>query len=291
MAAAQGFAAHLGIDTADPVTKEYEFLSESIALTEEFVMSEGIRGERSRPKEAVRQGTRRVGGSIRMRPTPVQLAALLPHVMGLAASGTTFALGDTFSDLYVTVDRVGKVFTYNGCKIDKAIFRGSAGQPLEMELQILGKDETVGNAGTFPSLTIDITTSMFMFSDLVLSIGGTAYEAFDFELEIDNMLDPDRVFNSLTRSSIPVTDRAVRIGTNLPYGDATAAYNSGVAGVAVTATFTNGATSILFTLPAVLFPRESPTVQGKSEIRLPLRGEAKKSSSTKELTITLDSTP
>lgn len=291
MSAAQGFAAQLGIHTADPVTKAYEFLSESLVLTETFVESGGIRGTRSHPKEAVRQGTRTVGGMISMHPTPVQLADLLPHIMGLAGSGTTFALGDTFSDLYIAVDRVTKVFTYSGCKINKATFRGSSGQPLLLELDILGIDESIGNAGTFPSLSIDVTTSMFMFSDLVLVLNSGTYQCFDFELTIDNMLDSNRIFNSLVRTSIPAQDRVVSFSASLPYGDASAIYAPGVDGIAGTATFTNGATSMLFTMPALQIPRVSPSVQGKSEIRLPLQGFARKSASTKELTITLDSTP
>ena len=291
MAAAQGFASRLGIHTADPVTVEYEFIRESLVLTEEFVESEGIRGTRSHPKEAVRQGVRRVGGSIEMRPNPVQLAVLLPHILGLAASGTTFALGDTFSDLYITIDRVLKVFTYSGCKIDKCRFKGGPGQPLNMTLDILGIDESVGNAGTFPSLSIDLTTSFFMFSDLAMTIAGDTVLCKDFDLLIDNNLDPERIFNALVRTSIPAQDRMVTFTTSVPYGDYSAKYGTGVAGVAVVGTFTNGATSLVFTMPAVQFPRVSPQVDGKSEIMLSLTGMARKSSSTAELTLTLDSTP
>lgn len=291
MSAAQGFATQLGIDTNATVTKRYDFLSESMSLDEEFVGGDGLRGELSHAIENLRQGTRKVGGQLNLRPTAVELAALLPHIMGAAGSGTTYAFGTTFSDLYVVVDRVAKVFSYSGCQVDKATFKAQAGGPLLLTLDMLGIDESVGNAGTFPSLSLDTTTGFFMFSDLVLSIGGTGYSAKDFELMIDYKRDADRVFNSNTRASTPVTDRIVTVNTNLPYGDATAVYATGVGGVAVTATFTNGNTSLVATMPKVAFPRQSPTVGGKQEIMLPLSGQARKSGSTSELVFTLDSTP
>lgn len=291
MAAAQGFAALLGIGATSTVDKPLEFLSESLALDEELVDSNGIRGTRSHISEVVRQGIRRVGGNITLCPHPTELAALLPYILGANASGTTFALAETLQSFYASVDRVLKVFTYSGCVVSKAVFSGSAGQPLNLSLEIVGIDESVGNAGSFPSLTLDTTTTMYMFHDLVLIVGGTTYQCFDFELTIDNMVDAERFLNSQTRVSIPAQDRVVTLNTNLPYGDASAAYALSVGGVAVTATFTNGATSLLFTLPKVQFPRKSPTVPGKSEIKLPLMGVARKSGSTKELEITLDSTP
>jgi hypothetical protein len=291
MSAVMGWQAQLGLGDSAPVDEAYEFLKETLALDEEFVDSDGLRATRSHAKEAVRQGVRRVGGSLVMRPTPVQLANLLPRVLGAEASGTTYALAESLPTFVATIDRVSKVFTYTGCKVDRAIFRSQAGEPLQLTLEVLGLDESVGNAGTFPSLSIDTTTSFFLFQDLTLSIGGNAYPAQSFELIVDNHLEANRFLNSATRSSLPERDRTITLNTHLPYGDATAGYATGVNGVAVVATFTNGNTSLSFSLSAVQFPRQSPTVPGRDEIRLPLSGVARKSGGTSELTVTLDSTP
>lgn len=292
MAGAYGFATQLGISASNPVDARYDFQNENLACQEEMPDTGGLRGTRSHVVERVRQGIRRVQGSITMQPTPVELAALLPWILGATASGTTFALADALTSRYVTVDRVGKVFTYDGCFVDSATFRASQGQPLSLTLNLVGSDETVANAATFPSLTIDTTTNAFMFFDCALVIAGTTYLAKDFELTINNHIDRDRIFNAQVLSTATkAMDRTVTMRTHLPYGDATAAYNTGSSGVAVTSTFTNGTVSLAFSLVKVVFPRRSPTVQGRQEVMLPLDGTCYRSGSTLELVTTLDSTP
>lgn len=292
MAGYWGYASQLGISTSNPVDARFDFLSENLVCNEEFPDTGGLRGTRSHVVERVRQGIRHVGGGIVMQPTPVELAALLPWVLGGTPSGTTYPLADALTSRYVTVDRGAKVFTYNGCFIDSATFRASQGQPLQMSLNVVGSDETVGNAASFPSLSIDTTTNAFMFHDCVISIGGSNYAARDFEMTINNHVDRDRFFNAQVLSTATqAMDRNITCRFSLPYGDAAAAYASGAAGVAVTATFTNGAVSLLFSLVKVCFPRRSPMVGGRQEIMLPLDGVAYRSSSTLELVTTLDSTP
>jgi len=284
-----GHQAQLGMGASAPVTEAYEFLRESLALLEEFVDTAGLRGTRSHAAESVRQGVRRVAGSVSLNPTALQLSHLLPRVLGASPSGNTYPLAETVPSFVVAVDRVARVFTYSGCKVRRATFRGSAGEPLELTLDLFGVDETVAAAGTFPSLSLDATSSFFMFHDLVLEVDGDEYPALDFELVIDNGLDGDRLLNSATRVSLPEADRQVTFRTRLPFGDAAAVYASGVDGVAVTATLTNGPTSLTFSLPAVQFPRMSPTVPGRGEILLPLIGTARSAAGTDELTVTLDS--
>lgn len=291
MAASIGALAQMGWGDTSTVDLPFEFLNESIRLSEELLDTSGIRGTRSHNKEGVRQGTRRVEGSVSMNPTAVELSRIIPRAFGAAASGTTYALGDTFTAFYLSVDRVQKVFLYDTCFIDRITFRASSGQLLEVTCDICGKDETVNAAGTHPALTLDITTQPFVFSDLVLVINSVTHTCFDFELTVDNMRDKERFLNSQTRSSFPATDRVVSLKTTLPYGDSSAAYALSAGGVAATATFTNGATSLLFTLPAIQVPRESPVVSSKGEIQLPINAIARKSGSTSECTVTLDSIP
>lgn len=292
MAGYWGYVSQLGIGTADPVDTRYDYLSENLQCVEEFVDTGGLRGTRSHVIERVRAGMRRIQGTITMQPTAVELAALLPWILGAAASGTTFALADTLTSRYVTVDRGGKVFTYSGCLIDSATFRCGQGQPLQLVLNVVGSDEAVANAGTFPALSIDVATNAFMMTDLAISIASTAYNSREFELTIENNVDKERFFNSQTLSTgTKAMDRHVRTRLSLPYGDATAVYNTGAGGVAMTATFTNGLVSLLLSMVKVAFPRRSPTVPGRQEIMVPLEGIAYRSAATLELVATLDSTP
>ena len=291
MAPSQGYAAKLGIGATSTVNLPLDFLNESLMADEEFVDRNGIRGTRSHIIEPMRQGIRRIGGSITLQPTAVELTTLLPWILGTPAVGNLYALAETVPAMYVSIDRVLKVFQYDGCKVNRAVFSGSAGQPLTVTLDLIGIDETVNNAGTFPSLTLDTTTDPFMFHDCVLVINSVTYNAPEIEIVVDNMLDTERFFNSATRTSITAQNREISVNTRLGYGDASAAYATGIGGVGATATFTNGATSLLFDFVKVVFPRKSPTVAGKTEIMMPMQGTAKMSSTTLELVTTLDSAP
>lgn len=293
MAAAIGVHAKMGIGTTSTVDQPLDFHSENLAVAEEFHDSNGLRGTRSRAVERVRRNIRRIGGSINFQPNPQEMAYLLPWILGANASGTTYALAETVQARYVTIDRVTKVLTYDNCKVNRATFRASQGGPLEVGLDVLGVDETVANAGTFPAINLDVATGgPFMFTELVLVIGGVTYQAREFEVSVDNMVQADRFFNSETLSTAAqAQDRMITLRTSLPYGDAVAAYGSGPGGVAVTATFTNGAMSFLMTFVKVTFPRHSATVPGRTEIMLPMMGVAYKSATTEPLVCTLDHSP
>lgn len=293
MAPIYGFQGQLLINSV-----RYDFLSESLACREDFVDTSGLRGSRSHVIERVRAGIRRVAGQITMQPTAVELATLLPWIHGAAASGTSYPLGDSLASFAYTIELArddgtdGKVFTYTYCRVNRATFRASQGAPLTVTLDVVGSDETVGNAGGRGAGTIDTTTGPFMFHDLALSIASTSYSAKEVEVVIDNHIDTERFFNSQTLSATTnAFDRSITLRTSLPYGDAEAVYATGSSGVAVVATYTNGAVSLAQTFVKVAFPRRSPTMPGRQEIMLPLEGIAYRSSSTPELTTVLDSTP
>ena len=291
MAGSYGVFAKVGMAASSPATERYAVLSESVQLLEEFVDAAGLTGSRSHPKERVRQGIRRVAGAITLNPTPVDLANLLPRILGTAAVGTTYSLAETVPSFYLEIDRVQNRFQYSTCKMNRATFRSSPGQPVELNLDIVGTDEVV-TATAFPAISIDITTNVFMHHDVTaFTIGGNTVAARDVEIVIDNALDSEKFLMSQTLTEIVATDRIISMSFNLPYGDYSARYNPGVSGVAVVLTYTNGAVSMSFSFPAVQFPRISPVVNDRGEIMMQLQGIARKSSSTDELTVTLDSSP
>lgn len=291
-----GWQAQLGIDTANPITQRFDFDMEELVCDEEFPDTNGLRGTRARSQERVRQGLRRVHGPIRLQPTTNELALLLPWILGGTPTGTgtiTYPLADAIPSRYVTIDRsavatYGKVFTYNGVVVDRATFHASQGEPLQVDLDLVGIDETPANAGTFPALNLDTATPVLMFYDLSLSIASTTYQCRNFQLTVENDVDKDRFYNSLTLTGGFARDRHIRVSHELPYGDSTAAYNLGVGGVAVVATFTYGTHVLTFTMSNVKYPRKSPRVAGREEVMLPLEGMAYKTgTSTLELVTTL----
>jgi hypothetical protein len=287
--ASTDFQGQLGIDTANPITVRYDFQRENLVCDENFIDTNGLRGTRSRDISRVRQGNRKVHGQIVFQPTTLELSTLLPWILGGTPTGSgtvTYPLADALTSRYVNVDRVEKRFTYSGVVVNKATFRGSEGNPLELTLDLVGVDETVASTA-FPSISLDTTTPPLIFTDLVLSVNSTTAQCKEFTLEIDNAVDADRFFNSQTLTSGYARDRHVNIDHPLPYGDQSALYNPGVAGVAVTATFTDGSSVLEFSLAAVDYPRHSPYAGGRNEIMMPMRGTAYKSSGTLELVTTL----
>lgn len=300
----QGFNAKLGIDTVNPVAVGFDFLSENLILQEEFKDRAGIRGTRSHNVEVMRAGVRRPDGQIRLQPTYTEWTNLLQWILGGTPSGTspkTYPLGESLQSRYVTIDRSdgtnGKVFTYSGVYVDKATIKGQQDELVELTLDLVGTDEAIGNAGTYPVITLD-TAYPFIFSDLTLTANSAVYTAKNVEIVIDNHLDKERFFNSLTRTAILPQDRQITITWNSSYGEAVALYNSGIAGIAVDATFAAGGAgagaagvSLDFSFTKVVFPRIAPAVGGKAEEMLPMHGVAKKSGATLEMSVLLDSTP
>ena len=199
MTASIGSRALMGMGTSTPVTQAIEFVSESIRAQKTILETGGIRGTRSHPRQRTRQGTYTVSGSVVMYPAPDETIFLLPFIMGGTFSSNTIGLAETISDLAVTVDRVAKVFSYPVCKASRATFAASQGQLMQLTLDVEGKTETVGNAGTFPSLSNLTTEQPWIFFDAILTYNSVAYSLFDFTLSIDNMPLRDRFTNSQTQ--------------------------------------------------------------------------------------------
>lgn len=290
MSAAIGTLGKFGIGASSPVTTWLDFQNETLKSRQEIFNGNGVRGTRSHTVERTRPSIERVGGTISLQPNAAELAAIMEWIMGGSPSGTTYPLADTQPARDLCVDRVTKVFTYTGCKVDKATFKAAQGQALSVDLDVVGLTETVGNAGTFPALSLDVATSVFMFSDCVITAGGTTLTPKDVTIEINHHIDRERFFNGLTMASVEALDRSIMFTCNLPYGDQSTLYNAGSAGVQVVATFTNGTVSLAMTMVKVVYPKDAPNIQGRTEIMLPISGQAYKSGSTMELVTVLDST-
>lgn len=270
-------------------TEAYEFRTEGLAATQEIVETSGIRGTRSMPIERTRDGNVRVQGTISFHATASMLDLLLPRIMGAAEVADVFAVAETLPQFDVLLDRVAKRFVYAGCKIGRATFRASAGGALELDVEIVGKSETV-SATAFPSITAP-TDPPYIWSDAVCTVEGTARTVTQWELTIDNQLNA-RFSNSTTATDIHTQGRIVTLSMTVPFtSDETDLYGIKASGASgATFVLTNGGRSLTFTVGALAVADASPTVGGPGEILLRLNGTAKSTGSTKELSITSDST-
>lgn len=293
MSAAEGSQAFLGMSAvggSGNATVAFDFRNEGLGMVEDLVNGNGVRGTRSHSKERVRAGLQRINGNLEFQPGPTELSNLLQWIMGGSPTGSgtvSYPFAETLPARDITIDRITKVFSYAGAKCARATFRCSQGTLLNVSVDVVAKTESIGNAGTFPSLTLAAEFPFFM-SDLTLVINGTTVTPADFVLTIDNNVDRDRFFNSLTLVTVETQDRVVTFSTNVPYGDFSALYNAGSAGVTLSAVFNNTAGGVLtITSPALVFMRDSPNVPGKDEIMLPISGRCMKSTTNAELAITL----
>lgn len=295
-AAARGVATQLGVGDTSTVNKALNFTSEGLKKITEQIDANGMRGTRNRAIELLREGRHRVGGPININPTPVDLAYLLPKILGGTPSGTSYPLAETVNSFYTTIDRVSKVYTYDATSVTKATFSSAPGQVLSLSMDCIAASETVAASGTYPSITVDKTTKPFVMSDLTIAIDGNSIQAESLSLTIDNAINADRFFNSQTLQSggeIDPMDRTISLSLLLPYGhgSSTTLYPPAITGSAVTLSFINGTVSLVFTMAAVAFVKESPVVNGLGEIFLPMNGKAYTTSTTTPLATVLDSTP
>lgn len=286
---AEGALAKLAIDAAlpfDTSSEPFEFISESLQMIQTHANTQGVRGTRSRLAPRTRIVTEQISGSLVLNPSVTELDRLWPRILGGATSVGVTDVADTLPEFQVMVDRVTKVFTYAGCRVSRATLSGTQGQPLSVTLDIEGETESVGNAGTFPAITID-TDTMFVFSDITLTLDSVAREVTTFSLVIDNVLDTGRYLNSVTRAEIPAQDRQVTLDVTIPYTtDADDLHDLAIAGIDGSLAWADGSTTYTFDFGNLKSAARSPVVSGKTEILLPLTFDCYKSGSDSEVKVT-----
>lgn len=266
--------ATIAITDFDASSKQGEFLTESMKMQQEHYWNEGMRGSRSRFKQKVRIARESVGGQITLNPTFVELDQWLPRILGAAEVANSFALAATVPEFHLLFDRIAKRFMYQACKINKATFSASSGQPVTLTLDILGKDE-VESATAFPVAVPALDSgNIMMASDVTFSLAAdaSAAQVFDWSITIDNMLMPDRFANSTSRISMPETDRVITLQMNVPYtADEIDLYNQAIAGAAGSLTITGPGGVTVFTFANIKVPADAPTAQRRgAEIVLPI---------------------
>lgn len=293
MAVALGINTRTGIGSAIPTTVQLETLNVPGGLAEDLVDTSGLRGTRDTPANRTRQGTRAVQFPIELQPTPVEWAAIWPFVQGGVPAGTNYPYAEVLPNLAVQVTKGTKMFNYAEGKAARLTIRGTPGAPLAATLDYFGEDEAAALASAFPALTLDTTTTPFMFSDssAAIVVNGVTLDCLGLTIVVDNLVQA-RYPNSQVATEIYSTGRLVTWEFDLPYGDAEALYGLAATGVPVSATFTNGATSMALSSPKLIVPRNHPEGNGRDEIRLPIRGRAGYNATPGDsLVVTLDSSP
>jgi len=107
---------------------------------------------------------------------------------------------------------------------------------------------------------------VYHFSDLVLTIGGTAFSIKTLELSIDNQIG-DIYENSVVKSRFESS--GLRVGLRVTCGyrsDTKALYRKAIAGDAGTLVMSNGVNVYTFTFPDLKIPGRGPTIPESGEV-------------------------
>lgn len=292
MAVKPGVASRIAVGDATTAMTLISFDSESLQETRGVVMNNGIRGTRAHYIERIRSGDIAVGGNLTFTPQTNELAYLLPKILGGTPSGTSYPLAETLSGFILDKEYASSdVSRFTSLYVNQATFSGSAGSAITLSLDLLGTS-SVTTGATFASggaLTDNTANDFFVHSDsdAAFVIGGATIPLNSFEITINNAVELRRV-NSRSATAATATDRIVTVNFTVPYGDATFSTFTD-ADVTATLTFTALAQSLAFSFAGIRFNQASPTIGGRGEVLYPLSGQAMRTSSTPEITVTLDS--
>lgn len=262
-----------------------DVLTESLGKQGSILDTSGIRGTREHTSARTRTGTYAVGGSLAIAPSPLDMDDWLPRVMGGAkGAGATnrIDLTEVLFPFSVLIDRVTKVFEYQDCYISRMVLGGTAGSPISLQVEMVGKleDSTVAWPSGV-SYTQTPQDQPFVFTDVTLILQGQARPIENFAMTIDNgILAQWR--NSITATCIEAQDLAVTLSCQNPF--TTSEYNdlydqvlAGAPGSLIIQQADAGnAYSCQFDFGTLQVPSQSPTIPGKTEIPLNLNMVARK---------------
>lgn len=308
---AQGSQARMLIEPGalpfDADSTAIEFLYEDIAKQGRLIGGRGIAGTRSQFANRMVEGSYAVTGTLGTYTSAADLDLFLPLVLGTAENADLFVPAEGVLPFYILIDRVGGIFQYNDCYVNRAVWRGGAGpgdsepELIEQVLEIMGKSEdaTVSWPAIPPAISTTSNRTPYILSHGVLTIGATPFAIKNFTLLVDNHLQP-RWVNSLTATAICPSDRTVLLRVTVPFTAADDAVFSGLykhasrhTGVTSTLVFTPtvvAGLSTTFTFTGLQWVQQSPPVRGKREIELTIDFVARKTGSNPEISVTNDST-
>lgn len=291
----QGSQSQFCVDDATPFDASsipFEFIPPfGLKGSRDIVNTSGVRGTRSAHSLRSRLAGKTVAGDIVLPVSALMLDWWFPKILGANASGTSFAVAETIPEFVAMIDAASKVFSYTGCKVSKAVFRGSAQSPLiTCTLSIIGKDYSIGNSGTFPALAMPVDLP-YLFNELVLTVDGTSRECEDFELTIDNVGEARRG-NDFAATAVKIKDRIVTLAFTNPFESTDVDLLSvAIGGMAASLVWTpsGGDCSTTITLPCLQIPVDLPTIQGKDQITNRITAVARRTDAAAEISVTHDS--
>lgn len=281
----------VGVGATSPVTKQIEVLSCGLVARESIVRNAGATGTRTEYAAGSTDGVTQVGGPITFEARADVLAAILKHALGGTPSGTSYPLAEDLLPSVWNVHEGNKIVEYSGVYINRLTLRSSAGQPLMVTVDLIGK--TYDDAASFPSISGTLSTQEpFMHHGLAVLINSVAHKTDMAQIVIDNRLQPI-MRNSKTATHIKSGGRMISVAAQFGTStDEQVLWSLATAGVAGSFTWTQGALSLALAFPKLQVPKETNPLQNRAaEVNRTFQFTARGTAPGDEVAVTLDSTP
>jgi len=263
--------------TTNPVRLNFGEFEPGVEI--EFADMNLTRGKLYKDDALVRTNRVLVLPRVRCQPNATELAAILKW----ATSGTPTGSPDVtypFADVPLAWHmwyrpNEGTGWRLEEVAVDTLTIRGSSGQPLDIDLELVGRSYTHTSTG-FPNTPNSLTTSPLLFKDLTLTVGTTQVTTREFTLTVRHNIDRERFLNSERLTALNKLHTEIMWMVSPPAGDFVGLWDQArTAGVSCLAEF-NGAGTMRLRLrsPAVRFRPRSPNAPFRSELFLSWEGEA-----------------
>lgn len=249
----------------------------SVAGVPMLITSQGLKAEYtwSEPHTSAQLGTlnpskggrqivkKDVKGPITLLPTYANAATIFGVMLDSSTGTYTPRDVPEEMDFDVILNKVTGIFTYDECFCNVLTLKGQENSPLEMILDILGKDEVASGSVTNPD-----QLDTMLFTDLSLSINSNTYFPKGFEWKFTYTFS-DIFNNSLTRQGVMSQLLETTLSLNFDknsdtYADIRAHAGSNDTIANVNMTFTDGVDSIVIAHPimTVMNPSKDDDVSG-----------------------------
>ena len=253
----------------------------------------------SRDEDYVRDRTA-IAGNVAFAPRASDMRWALPLILGTAFTGNAIKAGAQcpFFKVGHLDSVIDIVYNYIDCATSKATFSSSDSQggTLGLSWDIETATSSQSASSGWPVLTL-ATQQPFVHAQSVVNVNGVVKRVKDVSIVIDNQLQTDNYFNSLTRGDFPSDGQLIQLTHTSPFDDADdLALTNLSASVTGSVVYTNGALSLTFTFPCLRYIGMEPDVGARgSRVVNQYTWEAclaaAATSTDSPLTITLDDTP
>lgn len=240
----------------------------------QFGVVTGKRGTRQQYACRARVMSDNVQGGFNIYPTDAELDWLIERAIGDNISGYPAGAavpGETIPSWVLWANKGGVApFLYSGLRINRLTLSGAETQMINARVDVVGTTEAETTLPTIGAVVVDCDT-VFHFSDIVLTIGGSAFAIKSFELSLDNAI-AEQYENSVTRTLFESQLLSVGLRVSCAYrSDTKALYRKAIAGDdGATFAISDGTNTYTFTFGNLKIPGRGPTIPESGEVLMAL---------------------